>query len=202
MKKQFSFTATLLVCVLALGISGSLAAGPKTGGTLIYATGTDAGTLDPQFVTDVPTSRMVMHIHQTLVYPDLEGKTQPVLAESWSVSDDKLTWTFKLRRGVKFHDGAPFNAEAVKYTFDRIKDPAIGSPRKSAAKAIKEVKVIDEYTVAFVTAKPFAPFLAQLSAYNLSILSPQGAKKWGKKYSEHPSGTGPFKLESWSPGEK
>ena len=71
-----------------------------------------------------------MHIHQTLVYPDLEGNTQPVLAESWSVSEDKLTWTFKLRKGVAFHDGTPFNAEAVKYTFDRIKDPAIGSPRK------------------------------------------------------------------------
>ena len=202
MKKQFCLITTLLICLLALGTGGFLAAGPKTGGTLIYATGTDAHTLDPQFVTDVPTSRMVMHIHQTLVYPDLEGNIQPVLAESWSVSDDKLTWTFKLRKGVTFHDGTPFNAESVKYTFDRINDPDIGSPRKSAAKAIKEVKVIDEYTVAFVTGKPFAPFLAQLSAYNLSILSPTAAKKWGKKYSEHPSGTGPFKLESWSPGEK
>jgi peptide/nickel transport system substrate-binding protein len=184
--------------VVATGVQ----AAPKKGGTLVYATGTDATTLDPQFVTDVPTSRMVMQIHQTLVYPDLKGNIQPVLAESWTVSDDKLTWTFKLRKGVTFHDGTPFNAESVKYTFDRIKDPEIGSPRKSTAKVIKEVKVIDEYTAAFITSKPFAPFLAQLSAYNLAILSPTAAKKYGKKYGEHPAGTGPFKLVSWSPGEK
>jgi peptide/nickel transport system substrate-binding protein len=191
----------MLIASMVAASTGVQAA-PKKGGTLVYATGTDALTLDPQFVTDVPTSRMVMQIHQTLVYPNLEGKTQPVLAESWSVSDDSLTWTFKLRKGVSFHDGTAFNAEAVKYTFDRIKDPEIGSPRKSTAKIIKEVKVIDEYTVAFLTSKPFAPFLAQLSAYNLAIMSPTAAKKWGKKYSEHPAGTGPFKLESWTPGEK
>jgi peptide/nickel transport system substrate-binding protein len=191
----------MLIASLMVVATGVQAA-PKKGGTLVYATGTDATTLDPQFVTDVPTSRMVMQIHQTLVYPDLKGNIQPVLAESWTVSDDKLTWTFKLRKGVTFHDGTPFNAESVKYTFDRIKDPEIGSPRKSTAKVIKEVKVIDEYTAAFITSKPFAPFLAQLSAYNLAILSPTAAKKYGKKYGEHPAGTGPFKLVSWSPGEK
>ena len=143
-----------------------------------------------------------MAIHQTLVYPDLEGKMQPVLAESWTVSEDKLNWTFKLRKGIKFHDGTPFNAAAVKYTFDRIKDPEIGSPRKSTAKVIKEVKVVDDHTVTFVTSKPFAPFLAQLSAYNLAIISPAAAKKHGKKYGEHPAGTGAFKLHSWTPGEK
>lgn len=202
MKKLVVLIAMVLILILAAGSNPLLAAGPQKGGTLVYATGTDALTLDPQFVTDVPTSRMVMQLHETLVYPDMEGNTQPVLAESWSVSEDKLTWTFKLRHGVTFHDGTPFNAEAVKYTFDRIKDPEIGSPRKSTANMIKEVNVIDDYTVAFVTANPFAPFLAQLSAYNLAIISPTAAKKWGKKYSEHPAGTGPFKLDSWTPGEK
>lgn len=201
MKKLFGIIAIMLIASLMVVTTGAQAA-PKKGGTLTYVTGTDATTLDPQFVTDVPTSRMVMQIHQTLVYPDLEGNIQPVLAESWTVSDDKLTWTFKLRKGVTFHDGTPFNAEAVKYTFGRIQDPEIGSPRKSTAKVIKEVKVIDEYTAAVITSKPFAPFLAQLSAYNLAILSPTAAKKHGKKYGEHPAGTGPFKLASWSPGEK
>lgn len=201
MKKILVF-ALISACALMLQPVWAEAATPKAGGTLTYATGTDANTLDPQFVTDVPTSRVVMWIHQTLVYPDLQGKMQPVLAESWSVSEDKLHWTFKLRQGVKFQDGTPFTAEAVKYTFERIKDPAIGSPRKSTAKVVKEVNVIDDHTVEFVTSKPFAPFLAQLSAYNLAILNPAMAEKWGKKYGEHPSGTGPFKLESWTPGEK
>ena len=175
---------------------------PKVGGTLIYATGTDALTLDPQFVTDVPTSRAVMQIHETLVKYDLDMNIVPCLAEAWEVSSDQLTWTFRLRKGVKFQDGTPFNAEAVKYTFDRIVDPATASPRKSSAGMIKGVKILDEYTVAITTLKPFGPFLAQLTAYNLAILSPTQAKKLGKKYAQNPAGTGPFKLESWAPGEK
>ncbi len=101
--------------------------------TLRYATGTDAQTLDPQFVTDIPTSRVVTQIHETLVYPNAEGEMEPVLAESWSVSDDNLSWTFKLREGVTFHDGTSFNAEAVKFTFDRIIDPAANSPSSTTA---------------------------------------------------------------------
>jgi peptide/nickel transport system substrate-binding protein len=202
MKKRFVVFYLVLAGAFLFQPAFLQASAPKSGGNLIYATGTDATTLDPQFVTDVPTSRVVMWVHQTLVYPDLKGNMQPVLAESWTVSDDKLTWTFKLRKGVKFQDGTPFNAEAVKFTFDRINDPQIASPRKSSAVVVKEVQVIDDYTVRFVTKEPFAPFLAQLSAYNLAILSPTQAKKLGKKYGEQPAGTGPFKLEKWVPGEK
>jgi peptide/nickel transport system substrate-binding protein len=133
---------------------------------------------------------------------DDEGKVVPGLAESWSVSADKLTWTFKLRKGVRFHDGTPFNAQAVKHTLDRILNPATGSPRRSTAEAIQQARVIDEHTVALTTARPFAPFLAQLTAYNLAILSPAAADRLGKDYSTKPSGTGPFVLESWKPGDR
>jgi len=175
---------------------------PRTGGTLTYATGTDALTLDPQFVTDVPTSRVVMQIHETLVKYDLDMNIVPCLAESWTTSADRLTWTFKLRREVRFHDRTPLNAEAVKYNFDRIVDPAIASPRKSTVVMVQDIKVLDEYTVAVTTKKPFAPLLAQLTSYNISIMSSAAAKKWEKKYSQNPAGTGPFKLESWTPGER
>src|SRR3970282_1077539 len=73
-------------------------------------------TRAPKCATEAPTARPVMHIHETLVYQDDEGKIVPGLAESWSVSADKLTWTFKLRKGVRFHDGTPFNAQAVKHS--------------------------------------------------------------------------------------
>ncbi len=194
-----------LVLISILVFAGSPARAqekPKVGGTITYATGTDALTLDPQFVTDVPTSRAVMQIHETLVKYDTNMNIIPCLAESWTTSADRLTWTFKLRKGVKFHDGTPFNADAVKYTFDRIMDPATASPRKSTLVMVKEVKVLDEYTVAVTTNKPFAPLLAQMTAYNIAIMSPTAAKKWEKKYAQNPSGTGPFKLESWTPGEK
>jgi peptide/nickel transport system substrate-binding protein len=203
-RKRLIGLALMLILILILGASLAQAQQekPKAGGTLVYATGTDALTLDPQFVTDVPTSRAVMQIHETLVKYDQNMNITPWLAESWTTSADRLTWTFKLRKGVKFQDGTPFNADAVKYTFDRIVDPAIASPRKSTVVMVKEVKVVDEYTVAITTNKPFAPLLAQLTAYNISIISPTAARKWEKKYAQNPSGTGPFKLESWTPGER
>lgn len=202
MKRAFVIFALFSILFMIAPPSKGEPDSPKVGGTLIYATGTDALTLDPQFVTDVPTSRVVMQIHETLVKYDLDMNIVPGLAEAWEVSSDRLTWTFRLRKGVKFQDGTPFNAEAVKYTFDRIADPATASPRKSSAGMIKSVKVLDDYTVAITTLKPFGPLLAQLTAYNLAILSPTQAKKLGKKYAQNPAGTGPFKLESWAPGEK
>ena len=198
----------MLMGAAAAAVSFALAAGsaeaqrPKAGGTLVYATGTDVQTLDPQFITDVPTSRIVMHMHETLVRLDATGNILPQLATSWTTSDDKLTWTFKLREGVRFHDGTAFDAAAVKSTFDRMRDPATASPRRSALAAVKEIKVVDDRTVAVVTQQPFAPLLAQLSSYNLAILSPAQTQKVGVRYREQPSGTGPFKLKSWQPGER
>src|SRR5262245_10253395 len=207
MAEDDAMHAHILTAALAFALIGSAALPaeaqqPKTGGTLVYATGTDVQTLDPQFVTDVPTSRIVMHIHETLVKPDEQGNMQPALATSWSTSDDKLTWTFKLRQGVKFHDGTPFNAAAVKATFERMRDPAVASPRRSSLAAIADIKVVDGFTVALVTKEPFAPLLAQISAYNLAIMSPAQIAKAGAKYREQPAGTGPFRLKSWQPGER
>jgi peptide/nickel transport system substrate-binding protein len=195
-------TLTAALAFMLLGLPADAQQRPKTGGTLVYATGTDVQTLDPQFVTDVPTSRIVMHIHETLVKPDEAGTMQPALATSWSTSDDKLTWTFKLRQGVRFHDGTPFNAAAVKATFERIRDPATASPRRSALAAITDIEVVDDHTVALRTKEPFAPLLAQISAYNLAIISPAQAQKAGKGYRQEPAGTGPFRLKSWQPGER
>ncbi len=138
-----------------------------------------------------------MHIHETLVKYDVDMNLVPCLAESWEVSEDLLRWAFRLRKGVKFHDGTPFNAEAVKYTFERMLDPMVASPRKGSVAMVKEVKVLNEHTVAFIMGKPFAPFLNQLTSYNLAIISPTAARKLGKRYGQYPAGTGPFKLDSW-----
>lgn len=189
-------------CLAVLACVGASAQTPKDGGVLVYVTGTDAQTLDPQFVTDIPTFRVVRAIYEPLTQQDESGKIVPALATSWSLSDDKRTWTFKLRQGVKFHDGTPFNAAAVKFTFDRLLDPATGSPRRSTLIAVKETKVVDDYTVEVVTKEPYAPLLAQLSAYNVSILSPTQAAKVGADLRKAPAGTGPFRLKAWQPGEK
>ncbi|MCW2240519.1 ABC transporter substrate-binding protein [Azospirillum canadense] len=188
-----------VLAALALGITPVAAQTPK--GTLVFASGGDADTLDPHFILERPDVRVSMHIHENLVNFDQNGELKPELAESWSVSDDRLTWTFNLRKGVTFHDGTPFNAEAVKQSFERILDPATASPRRSIASVISAVKVIDEYTVALITDKPFAPLPSQVSMFNLAIVGP-AAKTPGADYARKPVGTGPFKFAAWQVGEK
>jgi len=175
---------------------------PKSGGTLTYAAGSATQTLDPQFITDVTTFRAVGTMYEALTRQDENGTVGPGLALSWTISPDKRTWTFKLRPGVTFHDGSPFNAQAVKFTYDRILNPATGSPRRSTLEMVESTAVVDDLTFRLTTKEPFAPLLAQLSAYNVYILSPSHVTKEGANFSKTASGTGPFKLQSWQPGEK
>ncbi len=199
MKLRSCLSLALALCAV-FSASVSVAATPPS--TLVFASGNDANTLDPHFILERPDVRVSMHIHENLVRLDEKGQLVPELAESWSVAADQRSWTFKLRQNVKFHDGTPFNAEAVKVTFDRILDPAVASPRRSIASFIKEVRVVDDKTVVIITERPFAPVVAQLSVFNLPILSPAALRQYGKDYGRHPAGTGPFRLESWKPGEK
>jgi peptide/nickel transport system substrate-binding protein len=186
----------------ALGGPVFAQARPRNGGTLTYAAGSATQTLDPQFITDVTTFRGVGSMYEALTKQDENGKVGPGLAVSWTVAPDKRTWTFKLRPGVSFHDGTPFNAQAVKFTYDRILNPATGSPRRSTLEMVESTAVVDDHTFRLVTKEPFAPLLAQLSAYNVYILSPSHVTKEGANFSKTASGTGPFKLQSWQPGEK
>ena len=190
--------------VLAAGWAGlaTPALAAQDGGKLLYAGGVDAQTLDPQFITDIPTFRVVGAMYEGLTAQDPDGKIIPGLATSWSVGDDERTWTFKLREGVRFHDGSAFDANAVKFTFDRLMNPDTKSPRRSTLAAVEAVDVVDDHTVQIRTLAPYAPLLAQLSTYNAYIMSPAQAAKVGDKLREQPSGTGPFKFGNWQPGER
>lgn len=136
------------------GQAGGTAEAGKTGGTLVIARLSDANNLDPHFLSQIPSAAIVHHkVYEGLVRMDKESKYVPSLASEWKQLDD-LTWEFKLRQGVTFHDGAPFNAEAVKATIARVQDPVVGSSRINMFEAIKEVKVVDEYTVQFLLNYP------------------------------------------------
>ncbi|WP_107841138.1 glutathione ABC transporter substrate-binding protein [Metasolibacillus meyeri] len=181
------------------------------GGDLIIAELSDASSLDPHGSNDVPSSNVQGQLYETLVVRDANGELAPGLAESWTQVDD-LTWEFKLRTGVTFHDGEAFNAEAVKKNFDRLLDPVVASPRAFLYEMVTEVNVIDETTVQFVTEYPFSPLLAHLTHNGGGIISPKsidedyaaisGDTLAGSVIGTNPVGTGAFKFVSWVPGNE
>lgn len=142
---------------------------------------------------------ILQHIVEPLIYKDANGQFQPRLATEWSSSEDGTVWTFTLREGVTFHDGEPFNAEAVRLTFQRMQNPDFALARGSFYAPIIEVSVVDDYTVSFRTEQPWGPILSYLSYVAAGITSPSLADQ---KDITHLVGTGPFQLESWQPGDE
>lgn len=185
--------------------------GAETGGDLIIAELSDASSLDPHGSNDVSSSNVQMNLYDTLVVRDDNGELAPSLAESWTQVDD-LTWEFKLKTGVTFHDGEAFNADAVKANFDRVLDPNVASPRAHLYEMVTEVTVVDDNTVQFKTDYPFSPLLAHLTHNGGGMISPKSiaddyaamqadsSLKAGSVIGTTPVGTGPFKFISWTPG--
>lgn len=124
---------------------------------LIIAQGTDALTMDNHHMIDSPTITIGEHMVETLLELTTKGEIVPKLAEKVEVSADASEYTLKLRKGIKFHDGVPFNAEAVKVNFDRRLDPKAATKFGFLVAPIVSVTVVDEYTVKFKTKTPFPP---------------------------------------------
>ncbi|TGU93968.1 glutathione ABC transporter substrate-binding protein, partial [Mesorhizobium sp. M00.F.Ca.ET.186.01.1.1] len=174
----------------------------KEGGTLIVARKADANNLDPHFISNIPSANYIYgKVYESLVARDKNAGYKPALAAEWKQVDD-LTWEFKLREGVTFHDGTPFNAEAVKKTFERALDPKVGSPRASNFAMIKEIKAVDDKTVQFILDYPFAPLLSILASTEGSIISPKAIAEGADTLARKPVGTGPFKFADWIPGQE
>lgn len=187
---------------LALGTGEVAALSP--GVTIRWVEGADVDTLDPQIQRSRPSQIITEQIFsQLLRWKDIKlSGFEPDLAESWESSTDNLRWTFKLRQGVRFHDGSPMNAEAVKFTLDRIRDPQTGSPNRSQYNAIKSVTVQDPHTVVIETEAPSPTLLEVLATSNAAILSPEAVGRHGRAMSRNPVGTGPFRFKEWIPNER
>jgi peptide/nickel transport system substrate-binding protein len=179
---------------LALG-RRALAQTPRSGGSVVSAQNNEATGLDPQLVPAFSRSRRSPLTYNQLVRFD-EGMTpQPELAESWAVSPNGLTWTFKLRQGVKFHDGQEFTSADVKFTFDRLLEKSAAG--KADFIAVDRVEPSGKHEVKFHTKEPFAALIPALAGFYAFIISEAGVSKGGGDLNKMTLGTGPFMLADW-----
>src|SRR5437867_1315969 len=187
----------VLACVLAL-LGTTSAADAQGGGSLVIALGQEPPTLDPHASPSAVTFQIIASVTENLVYRGLDGKLVPWLAESWTSARDGRSVTFKLRRDVKFHDGTPFNADAVKFNFDRIVDPKFkAGGSRSALAGYAGSKVLDEFTVQVSFENPYAPFLAYAAGGTLGIVSPKAVRETGDLVHTRPVGSGPFMIKDY-----
>ena len=190
----------VIASVLALMLAGCSSAPTAKGGKLVYGLTLTPSGIDPHVNASSELGIPLTSVYDTLVWQDLDGEFVPGLAESWEVSDDGLTYTFHLRQDVKFHDGSPFNAQAVKFNLDRIVDPQTKSQKAVFMLGpYDHVEVMDGHTVKVYLQEPFAPLLDSLSQVYLGMASPAAVEKWGMDYQMHQVGTGPFMFKEYIP---
>lgn len=187
----FAFLA--LVALVVVGCGGGGAPQSNTPpGTLYVALESEPPELDPNLSSAYVDRQVMASIYDKLVDINQEGDIVPMLAESYEVSDDDTVYTFRLREGVKFHDGTPFNAEAVKYNLDRYQEE--DSVRSTEVEPIESVEVVDDSTVRVTLSQPFAPFLAVLTDRAGIMASPKAIEENNGRISKNPVGTGPFEF--------
>jgi peptide/nickel transport system substrate-binding protein len=190
------FLKTSAAAAVAGGLlpyAGRAPAAVNNGGTLTVALFADPRTFDPHLAGNLQGRATTQSVHDTLFELDAAGKLAPGLVEAWEWKDS-LTIVLTTRSGVKFHDDTEFNAEAVRYNLERIRNPDTGSIRGGEISALDTVEVLDAKTVRLRLKQPFAAFLYPLVDVAGCVVSPTAAERWGKEYGLHPAGTGPFKL--------
>lgn len=190
--KLRSFVLTFLVLFIATAASAQ---------TMVYGMAGNFDQVDPNITTFTRIPRISLHVVEPLIWQPEPGEFEPGLATEWSVNEDATEYTFTLREGVTFHDGTEFNAEAVKFTFDRIVDPEMKAQTAfSLIGPYDHTEILGPYKVKIVFSKPYAPFLNSASSPHLGIISPTaykevGEEDWGLT---ELVGTGPFKFVSYT----
>ncbi|MFN3720117.1 MAG: ABC transporter substrate-binding protein [Rhizobium rhizophilum] len=208
MKRLFR-SALAAASLLAATVVAAPAGAQTPPNVLVVGQIAEPKSLDPHTVTATNDFRILVNVYDGLVrFKDGTLEVEPALAESWEISEDGKTYTFKLRQGVKFHDGSDFNAEAVKFNFDRMlkEDHPFYStgpfPLSFNFASVEAVNAIDPQTVEFKLSEAFAPFLSNLAYPTGLIVSPAAVEQHGADYGRNPSGTGPFKFVEWQSSQR
>jgi ABC-type transport system substrate-binding protein len=205
----------LTVCMFLFSAT-AMAASPKKGGTLVFGRGGDSVGLDPAYETDGNSFMVCDNVFEALVaYADESTALEPGLAKSWEISPDGKTYTFHLQKGVKFHDGTPFNANAVVFSIGRMMKernvsflgkgweiPAQERPPEywvsmEMDDTVGSIEAVDDDTVVFKLKRVEAPFLANMGMDFADIISPTAFLKNPKEFLRNPVGTGPYKFVQW-----
>lgn len=165
--------------------------------TLVFGNKSEPTTFDAHFAGDGTTMGLLVNINETLTDITTDGELIPLLAESWAVSDDGIVYTFNLKKGVTFHNGEEFNADDVKYSFER----AMGIPNMaSKTNMIESIDIVDDYKINVNLKTPFSPFLKNVAW--IFIVNEKAIDEAGDSYSQNPIGTGPYILKEWQSGNK
>ncbi|MFP4460770.1 MAG: ABC transporter substrate-binding protein [Thermotogota bacterium] len=181
------------ILLLLLLVSSLILFSANYGGSIGVAIPTDISeTIDPHKATGALTFEILYNIYEGLIQVDRDGRLVGLLATDWSISEDGLQYTFKLKKDVYFHDGSPFTSEDVKFTYERVMDPKTGYAKASNYMVIEDIQTPDDYTVHFFLTKPYSPFLALVS--KIHILPSDS----DVNFDLHTVGTGPFYLEEWN----
>src|SRR6059058_5283765 len=183
----------------ALGILSLAAAPAFAAKDVVFAVASTVTTTDPYDANDTLSQAMAKSFYEGLFGFDKDMKMIPVLAEGYEVSKDGLVYTIKLKKGIKFHDGTDFKADAVKANLDRVTNPENKLKRYGLYNNnIAKTEAVDDYTARITLKTPFSPFIAQLAHPSTVMISPTALQKWGNKdIAFHPVGTGPFKFAEW-----
>src|SRR2546426_1327757 len=191
--------AVLAGALVAFGAPAAGWAAPE--GKVVIAQGVDPSSLDAMNQQETPASVVATHIYDTLVERDQSLKLVPALAAELPKLLAPTVWEIKLRKGVKFHNGEDFNADAAKYSLERVKEPSMRG--SSNFKPIDRVEIVDPYTVKVHTSKPWPIFVVALTQRQASMYPPKAyAGKDSPFISKNPIGTGPYRLVRWSKDEE
>jgi peptide/nickel transport system substrate-binding protein len=174
----------------------------KVGGSVTFVETTDPDTLDLHQTSNTVSSAIFGRIYEPLVYQDLDNSYKGLLAESWTVSSDSKMITFKLRKGITFTDGSVFNADAVKFTYERLQRVGAKSPIFETFKNVTKMEAPDDSTFVMTMKEPYAPIFHDLQVSYAGILSPSAVKAANDNISRNAIGTGPFKLKEFQTGQQ
>jgi peptide/nickel transport system substrate-binding protein len=202
--------ASLMALFVVLSLTGARraapapAAQPRAGGTATISITTDP-VMNPVLALGVSAYWVSAILFDALTKPDEKGRPVPNLAERWTVSQDGKTYTFFLRKDVRWHDGRPFTAEDVKFTIDLIKDPKTNTTLRGNYQPVDQVVVVDQHTVQFRLSRPYTTLLSWLYWYAgivpKHLLQGRDVNTYNEFNKQRPIGTGPFKLKEYRAGE-